>query len=80
MELLEKQFDDLQDVHTGTWHMSIVVPVIFGLYIDFFMTLFIACVCFSFTLINPGNAFQTTILPFTVIRYDSTLAIKIVLS
>ncbi|KAK1124889.1 hypothetical protein K0M31_006239 [Melipona bicolor] len=52
LELLQKQFDDLQDVHTGTWHMSIVVPVIFGLYMDLFVTLFIACICFSFAVMN----------------------------
>ncbi|KOX72483.1 hypothetical protein WN51_01583 [Melipona quadrifasciata] len=52
VELLQKQFDDLQDVHTGTWHMSIVVPVIFGLYMDLFVTLFIACICFSFAVMN----------------------------
>ena len=56
MELLQKQFDDLQDVHTGAWHMSIVVPVIFGLYMDFVVTLFIACICFSFAVMNTGDA------------------------
>ncbi|KAK1124887.1 hypothetical protein K0M31_006237 [Melipona bicolor] len=55
VELLQKQFDDLQDVHTGTWH--IVVPVIFGLYMDLFVTLFIACICFSFAVMNIDNIF-----------------------
>ncbi|CAL7941694.1 unnamed protein product [Xylocopa violacea] len=55
MELLQKQFDDLQDVHTGTWYMTIVIPVAFGLYLDILVVIFITCVCFSFILMNTGD-------------------------
>ncbi|OAD54852.1 hypothetical protein WN48_06052 [Eufriesea mexicana] len=55
LELLQKQFDDLQDVHTGAWYMTIAVPVTFGLYLDIVVIIFVACVCFSSILINTGD-------------------------
>ncbi|CAK9798977.1 ATP-binding cassette sub-family C member 4 [Anthophora quadrimaculata] len=55
VELLQQQFDDLQDVHTGAWYMTIVAPAAFGLYLDIVVSMFIACVCFSFILMNTDN-------------------------
>lgn len=55
LELLQKQFDDLQDVHTGAWYMTIAVPASFGLYLDIVAIIFVACVCFSFILIHSGK-------------------------
>lgn len=55
MELLQKQFDDLQDVHTGAWCMTISIPETFGLYLDFVAIMFVACVCLSFILMDTGN-------------------------
>ncbi|KOC62298.1 Multidrug resistance-associated protein 4 [Habropoda laboriosa] len=52
VELLQQQFDDLQDVHTGAWYMTIVAPAVFGLYLDIVVSIFIACVCFSFILMD----------------------------
>ena len=54
-ETLSKQFDHLQDVHTGAWHMAIVIPIAFGLLLDIIACLFIACICFSFILLDTGN-------------------------
>ncbi|XP_043798521.1 ATP-binding cassette sub-family C member 4-like isoform X2 [Apis laboriosa] len=55
IELLQKQFDHLQDVHTGVWYIILVVPIAFGLFIDFVTCMFIACVCFSFISIETDN-------------------------
>ena len=54
-ETLSKQFDHLQDVHTGAWHMTIVIPIAFGLFLDIIACSFIACICFSFILLDTGN-------------------------
>ncbi|XP_076757864.1 ATP-binding cassette sub-family C member 4 isoform X2 [Xylocopa sonorina] len=55
LQLLQKQFDNLQDVHSGAWYMTIVVPVAFGLYVDILVLVFITCVCFSFIFMNTGD-------------------------
>ncbi|XP_003399081.1 ATP-binding cassette sub-family C member 4 isoform X1 [Bombus terrestris] len=55
VELLQKQFDDLQDVHTGAWCMTISIPETFGLYLDFVAIMFVACVCLSFILMDTEN-------------------------
>lgn len=62
IELLQKQFDHLQDVHTGVWYIILVVPVAFGLFIDFVTCMFIACVCFSFISIETGIFYFQTYL------------------
>ncbi|XP_017890581.1 multidrug resistance-associated protein 4-like [Ceratina calcarata] len=55
MTLLKDQFDDLQDVHTGAWYMTIVTPVVFGLYLDIAVVLFLLFLCFSFILTYNEN-------------------------
>ncbi|XP_034193261.2 ATP-binding cassette subfamily C member 4 [Osmia lignaria lignaria] len=55
VDLLRKQFDDLQDVHTGVWYMTLAVSAVFGLLLDLAACFFIGCVCFSFILFNTGD-------------------------
>lgn len=55
VDLLRKQFDDLQDVHTGVWYMTLAVSAVFGLLLDLAASFFIGCVCFSFILLNKGT-------------------------
>ncbi|XP_043261450.1 uncharacterized protein LOC122402590 [Colletes gigas] len=54
-KLLQKQFDVLQNVHTGAWYMTIVTHVTFGLYLDIIACFFVACICFSFILLDTGD-------------------------
>ncbi|XP_011149209.1 multidrug resistance-associated protein 4-like [Harpegnathos saltator] len=50
--MMQKQFDSLQDYHSGAWYLVIAIASIFGLVLDLFTCLFIACICFSFIALN----------------------------
>ncbi|XP_043284009.1 probable multidrug resistance-associated protein lethal(2)03659 isoform X2 [Venturia canescens] len=56
--MLRKEFDSCQDTHTGAWYLYIVASCSFGLILDIISCIFVACVCYSFILIDPGNSFS----------------------
>nr|XP_012135493.1 PREDICTED: probable multidrug resistance-associated protein lethal(2)03659 isoform X1 [Megachile rotundata] len=55
ISLLRKQFDDLQDMHTSAWYISLVVSTAFGALFDLAACVFIACICYSFILLDTGD-------------------------
>ncbi|XP_076243257.1 ATP-binding cassette sub-family C member 4 [Calliopsis andreniformis] len=55
MVTLRKQFDYLQDIHSGAWYMTIVTPIAFGLSLDVIACIFVGCICFSFILLDKGD-------------------------
>ncbi|XP_012262524.2 ATP-binding cassette sub-family C member 4-like [Athalia rosae] len=54
-ELLRKEFDHLQDTHSGAWYLTLATATAFGCTLDFVSCCFIACVCYSFILIDAEN-------------------------
>ncbi|XP_053982950.1 ATP-binding cassette sub-family C member 4-like [Hylaeus volcanicus] len=54
-KLMQRQFDHLQNVHTGAWYITLVTHVVFGLYLDIIVCAFVACICFSFILLDSGD-------------------------
>ncbi|XP_046623147.1 ATP-binding cassette subfamily C member 4-like isoform X4 [Neodiprion virginianus] len=50
--LLRKEFDRLQDKHTGTWYLTVAGTAVLGLILDTCLGTFTACVCFSFILMD----------------------------
>ncbi|KAJ8687082.1 hypothetical protein QAD02_022876 [Eretmocerus hayati] len=51
-KILEKEFDNLQDIHTASWYMYTVTSMAFGFTLDFFCLIFISMVLFSFLLLK----------------------------
>ncbi|XP_015437296.1 PREDICTED: probable multidrug resistance-associated protein lethal(2)03659 [Dufourea novaeangliae] len=51
-DILKKEFDKLQDVHTSTVYMYIVASTAFGFSLDVFCLVFISLVTFSFLLLE----------------------------
>ncbi|XP_012278420.1 probable multidrug resistance-associated protein lethal(2)03659 isoform X2 [Orussus abietinus] len=54
---LRKEFDKLQDTHTGVWYLLIICSEAFGFFLDLIACIFIAFVTFSFVLMDPGEVF-----------------------
>lgn len=53
-EILVKEFDNLQDVHSSSWFMFLYTSRAFGMCIDFICAIFIGLVTFIF-LIDPNG-------------------------
>lgn len=53
-EILIKEFDALQDIHTATWFMFLATSSAFGFFLDIMSVGFVAFVTFSF-LVLPGD-------------------------
>ncbi|KAG5324835.1 MRP4 protein, partial [Pseudoatta argentina] len=51
-KLMRKQFDELQDRHSGTWYLFLTCAVAFAVFADLIMCLFLACICFSLIPMN----------------------------
>ncbi|OAD54851.1 hypothetical protein WN48_06051, partial [Eufriesea mexicana] len=51
-DILKKEFDKLQDTHTSTVYMYVVVSSAFGFSLDIFCFIFISLVTFSFLLLE----------------------------
>nr|XP_012230280.1 PREDICTED: probable multidrug resistance-associated protein lethal(2)03659 [Linepithema humile] len=51
-EILKREFDKLQDVHTSTVYMYIVTSTAFGFFLDIFCFLFTTIVIFTFLLFS----------------------------
>lgn len=52
--MLQKEFDDYQDIHSGAWYLVIATESAFGFILDLVCCIFIGCVCFSFILMDSG--------------------------
>lgn len=57
---LAKEFDTLQDVHSGTWQLAVSANTALGLWLDFVSTAFVACVTYSFIVLYDGKFLSTT--------------------
>ncbi|XP_018392357.1 PREDICTED: multidrug resistance-associated protein 4-like [Cyphomyrmex costatus] len=51
-KIMRKQFDMLQDRHSGTWYLFLTCEAAFSIFTDIIMCLFLACVCFSLIPMN----------------------------
>lgn len=49
-EILQREFDYFQDIHSGCSYISITTLSIFGLYIDSLSAIFMACIVFYYML------------------------------
>ncbi|XP_014467786.1 PREDICTED: multidrug resistance-associated protein 4-like [Dinoponera quadriceps] len=50
--MMQKQFDSLQDYHIGASYLVLAVASMYGLLLDLISCVFVACICFSFIMIN----------------------------
>lgn len=63
-EILIKEFDALQDIHTATWFMFLATSSAFGFFLDILSVGFVGFVTFSF-LIIPGESGDSVGLAIT---------------
>lgn len=54
--MMRKQFDILQDRHSGTWYLFLTCSSTFGLITDLIMCLFVASLCYSLVLLNENDS------------------------
>jgi len=54
-EMIRKQFDEHQDLHTSTYSLIIATSTVFGLALDIVSIGFIAIVTYSFIALNDGK-------------------------
>lgn len=52
--ILRKEFDNLQDIHTACWYMSVSTTSLFGFSLDIICTMFIACIIYYYMIIEPN--------------------------
>uniref|UniRef100_A0A336LRH9 CSON001220 protein n=1 Tax=Culicoides sonorensis TaxID=179676 RepID=A0A336LRH9_CULSO len=57
-EKVATEFDGLQDVHSAVWQLTMCSNTALGLWLDCISTTFVACVAFSFIVLNNGNTFS----------------------
>lgn len=55
-EILRKEFDDFQDMHSACWFMNIAMISVFGLSLDTLCTIYIACIIFYYMLFDVNAA------------------------
>lgn len=53
--MVTKEFDVLQDQHTGTWILFLATSEAFGFYLDLLSVIFLAIVTFQFLIFDDGN-------------------------
>ncbi|XP_028175944.1 probable multidrug resistance-associated protein lethal(2)03659 [Ostrinia furnacalis] len=54
-ELLRKQFDDKQDVHTAAWYITLVTNTAFSVWLCLISALYVVIVSYTFLLMDDGN-------------------------
>ncbi|XP_011701011.1 PREDICTED: multidrug resistance-associated protein 4-like, partial [Wasmannia auropunctata] len=55
-KMMRKQFDVLQDHHSGTWYLFLTCSAAFSIFGDLIMCLFLACLCFFLIFINKNDS------------------------
>ncbi|XP_071641737.1 ATP-binding cassette subfamily C member 4-like isoform X2 [Temnothorax longispinosus] len=55
-KMMRRQFDMLQDRHSGTWYLFITSSAVFSVFMDLVLSLFIALLCFSLILMNENDS------------------------
>ncbi|CAB0034970.1 unnamed protein product [Trichogramma brassicae] len=72
-DILKKEFDQFQDVHTSSWFMFIASSSAFGFSIDIFYFIFTALVTFSFLLVQNDSSSGSVGLAITQVMAVSSM-------
>ncbi|XP_072762869.1 ATP-binding cassette sub-family C member 4 [Anoplolepis gracilipes] len=54
-KMMQNKFDTLQNTHSGAWYQVLACGTIFAIVLDTITSLFLACVCYSFILIDENG-------------------------
>ncbi|XP_068086395.1 ATP-binding cassette sub-family C member 4 [Anabrus simplex] len=54
-EMVRKEFDVLQDKHTSSWFLTVVISVAFGFWLDCLSLIFVSIVTFTFLIMDDGT-------------------------
>ncbi|XP_076240264.1 ATP-binding cassette sub-family C member 4 [Calliopsis andreniformis] len=60
-DMVRREFDTHQDLHTSTYYLIIATSAAFGLALDFVSIAFIAFITYSFIIINDENTFAGSV-------------------
>ncbi|KAK9869552.1 hypothetical protein WA026_003305 [Henosepilachna vigintioctopunctata] len=61
-EVLKKQFDDHQDVHTAAWYLQVMCSVSYGLWLDLICALFVCFVIIGFIVLDQFTTVQGSLI------------------
>lgn len=50
--ILQREFDNLQDTHTGCMYMNVTIAAVFSLSLDTICAMYITCVIFYYLLLD----------------------------
>nr|CAD7462471.1 unnamed protein product [Timema tahoe] len=53
-EMLRKEFDSHQDLHTSAWYLTIAATIAFGFWLDCISNVFVGCITLSFLVFEEG--------------------------
>ncbi|XP_071570690.1 ATP-binding cassette subfamily C member 4-like isoform X2 [Temnothorax nylanderi] len=90
-KMMRRQFDMLQDRHSGTWYLFITSSAALSVFIDLVMCLFIALLCFSLILMNENDSVEdseaglaisqslilVTLLQHSIKQFTATMSLMI---
>lgn len=54
-KMMQNKFDVLQNAHSGAWYQVLVCGTVFGIVLDTFACLYIACLCYSFIILSENG-------------------------
>nr|CAD7590286.1 unnamed protein product [Timema genevievae] len=54
-QLVRQEFDSHQDLHTSSFYLTIATSVAFGFWLDVVSNIFVACVAFSFLILDENT-------------------------
>nr|CAD7589685.1 unnamed protein product [Timema genevievae] len=57
-EMLRKEFDSHQDLHTSAWYLTIAATIAFGFWLDCISNVFVGCVTLSFLVFEEVHPHQ----------------------
>ncbi|KAJ8979913.1 hypothetical protein NQ317_005349, partial [Molorchus minor] len=64
--MLKKEFDSHQDVHTSTWHILLTCNTAFSLWLDIVCVAFVACVIYSFIIIYTVSTVDSSLVGLAI--------------
>ncbi|CAG2056269.1 unnamed protein product [Timema podura] len=80
-QLVRQEFDSHQDLHTSSFYLTIATSVAFGFWLDVVSNIFVACVAFSFLILDESKccndkSILQCVLPTDTLGADVGLAIS----
>ncbi|CAG5018010.1 unnamed protein product [Parnassius apollo] len=85
-EMLRKQFDDKQDVHTAAWYLTLTANTAFSIWLSLISAVYVITVAYSFLLLdngttksgNVGLALSQGLILVNMVQYGIKMATEVI--